>query len=32
MEDVQSFVTFRISIDFFYCFNCDFACFGRKSK
>jgi len=32
IEDVQSFVTFRISLDFFYFFNRNFACFGRKNK
>jgi len=32
IDDVQSFVTFRISVDFFYFFNCDFARFGRKNK
>jgi len=30
IEDVQSFVTFWISLDFF--FNCDFARFGQKNK
>ena len=32
IDDVKSFVTFRISVDFFYFFNCDFARFGRKNK
>jgi len=32
IDDVQSFVTFRISVDFFYFFNCEFAHFGRKNK
>ncbi len=32
IDNVQSFVTFQISVDFFYFFNCDFARFGRKNK
>jgi len=32
IDDVKSFVTFRINFDFFYFFNCDFARFGRKNK
>ena len=32
IDDVQSFVTFRISVDLFYFFNCDFARFGRKKE
>jgi len=32
IDDVQSFVTFRISVFFFYFFNCEFAHFGRKNK
>ena len=32
IDDVQSFITFQISVDFFYFFNFDFARFGRKNK
>jgi len=32
IDDVQSYVTFRISVDFFYFFNCEFAHFDRKNK
>jgi len=32
IDDLQSFVTLRISVDFFYFFNCEFARFGRKNK
>jgi len=32
IDDVKSFITFRISVDFFYFFNCEFARFGRKNK
>jgi len=32
IDDVQSFVTFRISVNFFCFYNCDFARFGRKIK
>jgi len=32
IEYMKSFVAFRISLDFFNFFNCDFARFGRKNK
>jgi len=30
IDDVQSFVTLRVSVNFFYFFNCDFVRFGRN--